>query len=970
MVQATKRGSEWRKWDLHIHTPYSIEQDYGGYTPQNWEKFITDLEALPSDIKVIGINDYIFIDGYAHVLKEKNENGRLKNIDLILPVIELRIDKFANISSADPFKRVNFHIIFSNEITPKVIQDQFLNSLFSVYKLDSDSQLSDSDWGGLITKESLISLGEKMIQTSGGQLKSNPLKIGFNSFNVPYDQLLTKLENPHLRNKFLTAIGKTEWDSLRWDGSPAEKKSIINKSKIVFSASPTVDLALKAKESLKAQNVNDNLLHCSDAHGYINDLSNTQPKELGHCFNWIKADTTFEGLKQIIYEPEQRVKIQKEEPDFKDDKLLIDEVVFISDNNKFTPIPIKFNKNLNVIIGGKSSGKSILLYNIAKTLLTDRNILKHKNPDNGRLEYKYEFDNSFNFEVTIKSGNKQSISRGDNEPSILSDIKYIPQNYLSELAERKNKKGNELNKLVRDLLLEDDIYIQKYNAFLSNVRLNDSKREDHINNFFSLKEKVATLGKVLNAKGSEEVLSSGIANNEKKVDQLKQSIGLTEAQIAEYNSYNTQLELVNLEFSKFQSDYRKIIEFNNEAKNIISQLVTKKEIFINSIEIEELKHFLADKYNPLNTLQKELSEVDSILQLDENNTFIKKSELNNLLLTLGTQKNELENHLKPLVQNNEIKRQIEIIEKSISDDKQKISEINQLKTEINTNVAALNDEKDKIFELYKENYLEYHKIIQDFHLRISSLEDDKLQINGYPKFNFLKFRLELESISDLRSLRNIESLNYIYDQNKHPLSKYDIDLIIKDLKDTFECIENNSYPLVRNISPKEASKKLLNDYFFDYWEVESDNDTLDKMSTGKASFIILKLIISLSKSKAPILIDQPEDNLDNRSISRDLVEYLKNRKLDRQIILVTHNANVVVNADAENIIVANQKGQNDNDTTSPYQFDYINGSIENTFAKIGSQTDLLKSMGIREHIADIVEGGEDAFKKREQKYGF
>lgn len=510
MVKVTKRGSEWRKWDLHIHTPYSIEQEYGGYTPQNWEKFITDLEALPSDIKVIGINDYIFIDGYTHVLKEKNKNGRLKNIDLILPVIELRIDKFANISSTDPFKRVNFHIIFSNEITPKVIQDQFLNSLFSIYKLDSDSQLSVSDWGGLITRESLISLGEKLIQTSGGQLKSNPLKIGFNSFNVPYDQLLTKLENPHLRNKFLTAIGKTEWDSLRWDGSPAEKKSIINKSKIVFSASPTVDLALRAKESLKAQNVNDNLLHCSDAHSYINDLANTQPKELGHCFNWIKADTTFEGLKQIIYEPEQRVKIQKEEPDFKDDKLLIDEVVFLSDNNKFTPIPIKFNKNLNVIIGGKSSGKSILLYNIAKTLLTDRNILKHTNPDNGRLEYKYEFDNSFNFEVTIKSGNKQSISRSDNEPSILSDIKYIPQNYLSELAERKNKKGNELNKLVRDLLLEDDIYNQKYNTFLSNIRLNDSKREDHINNFFSLKEKVANLGKVLNAKGSEEVLSSGM----------------------------------------------------------------------------------------------------------------------------------------------------------------------------------------------------------------------------------------------------------------------------------------------------------------------------------------------------------------------------------------------------------------------------------------------------------------------------
>ena len=48
----------------------------------------------------------------------------------------------------------------------------------------------------------------------------------------------------------------------------------------------------------------------------------------------------------------------------------------------------------------------------------------------------------------------------------------------------------------------------------------------------------------------------------------------------------------------------------------------------------------------------------------------------------------------------------------------------------------------------------------------------------------------------------------------------------------------------------------------------------------------------------------------------------------------------------------------------------INGAIENTFAKIEAETDLLKSMGIKEHIADIVEGGKEAFKNREKKYGF
>ena len=190
------------------------------------------------------------------------------------------------------------------------------------------------------------------------------------------------------------------------------------------------------------------------------------------------------------------------------------------------------------------------------------------------------------------------------------------------------------------------------------------------------------------------------------------------------------------------------------------------------------------------------------------------------------------------------------------------------------------------------------------------------------------------------------------------------------VKNIFEDVLNGNYVVNRRYSQQEIIKKILDDYFYDYWEITYKDDKLGEMSTGKASFVILMLIIGLSKSKSPILIDQPEDNLDNRSVSENIISYLRNKKIERQIILVTHNANIVVNADAENVIVANQKGQNDKETSSIYKFDYINGAIENTFAKIEAETDLLKSMGIKEHIADIVEGGKEAFKNRERKYGF
>ena len=131
----------------------------------------------------------------------------------------------------------------------------------------------------------------------------------------------------------------------------------------------------------------------------------------------------------------------------------------------------------------------------------------------------------------------------------------------------------------------------------------------------------------------------------------------------------------------------------------------------------------------------------------------------------------------------------------------------------------------------------------------------------------------------------------------------------------------------------------------------------------------MKLLLEFSDKKCPILIDQPEDSLDNRAIYNELVEYIKKKKTERQIILVTHNSNVVVSADAENVIVANQEG-NDSHNRDGMRFQYINGALESTMPNNKSEKIILFSQGIREHVCEILEGGRDAFEKREQKYGF
>ena len=299
------RGSEWRKWDLHVHTPDSL---FHGYSePDAWERFIREIEQLPPEFKVIGINDYVFLDGYKRVLEEKAK-GRLTNIELFLPVIELRLDKFGG--SLGHLSKVNYHIIFSNELSPEVIEQQFLNALCSKYILlpQYDHIRMGGKWAAVPTKQSLRDLGQLIIESVPEKERAkfgDPLIEGFNNLCISLDAIQEALQSHYFKGKVLTAVGKTEWADIKWnDHSIAEKKNIINGADLVFVSSETIEHWAKAKNSLTDAGVNDCLLDCSDAH-YFRDA--TSKDRIGKCFTWIKADPTFEGLLQVLNEPNERV---------------------------------------------------------------------------------------------------------------------------------------------------------------------------------------------------------------------------------------------------------------------------------------------------------------------------------------------------------------------------------------------------------------------------------------------------------------------------------------------------------------------------------------------------------------------------------------------------------------------------------------------------------------------------------------
>jgi hypothetical protein len=128
--------------------------------------------------------------------------------------------------------------------------------------------------------------------------------------------------------------------------------------------------------------------------------------------------------------------------------------------------------------------------------------------------------------------------------------------------------------------------------------------------------------------------------------------------------------------------------------------------------------------------------------------------------------------------------------------------------------------------------------------------------------------------------------------------------------------------------------------------------TLEALSTGQKATAVLLLL--LLESEAPLIVDQPEDDLDNRFITEGVVPIMRQEKRRRQFLFTTHNANIPVLGDAELILglVAQGEGKEGHAKIAPEHM----GSID--------------SRPVRELVEEILEGGKDAFEMRRSKYGF
>ena len=931
------RGSEWRRWDLHIHTPDTLKNDQFKVSQgeDKWEKFYKTILNYNSNAQksvcVIGITDYFSIENYKKVVENVDFS---KQIPLILPNVELRLMPSSKSGA------LNLHCIFNPCLTPDDIEERFLAKLEFTY--------NETPYNA--TPRSLIQLGRNLSNDESIDEMSAKNKA-ISQFVVDISTLRNIFaKDKKLRENSIIILPNGGRDGAsgigcssgqQRDSSFATVQNELYKlSDAIFSSKQKdIDYFL-GKGPDSPQKVIDRCgklmpcLHGSDAHDYDSIF---EPDGKRYC--WIKADCTFEGLRQIIYEPEARVRISELKPEEKKPYYVIDKIVI--NDPEFINTPIFFNENLTCIIGGKSTGKSVLLNNIANTI------------DSVQVASKLSIANDERILSASYPSPKLVVKWRDGTESTKMDVHnrkivYIPQTYLNRLADITTEK-NDIDNIIEGVLLQDESIKSGYDLMNKKITENKAIIDKTIYDLISVKNQIDELRNKILELGNFNAIENEIIKLTTRKNQLAGELSVSQEDLQSYeNAVKQNREIDNrLKEIADVNTYLANTEYLLEKKGIDSFLT---EQYRNSIIKEQNQEFNSAKAQWDSYREKKSKEL-----LDSVET-LKKEYAINLSIIDSVKKKQTEAET------------LFAINKEIEEEEKKKSAVVLANNQIKTLEEQYHNLLNNLLETYKRFESIYDNYTSNINSRtgLDTSDNDPLRFNARSVFRGDFFVNEFKKVFD-SSRKKLKDI-LIFNDNPSLYNDYD-DGVRSKLVDAV--LHSNESPIIRKATTLESAlRTIFSDYFTVNYSVTVDNDTIQEMSPGKKAIILLKLLISLAESNCPILIDQPEDDLDNRSIYNDLASFIREKKSKRQIIIVTHNANIVLGCDAEEVIVANQKGVNS--PNNQFRFEYRSGSIENNIPILdenGRQiSGVLNSKGIQQHICEILEGGQEAFVKRQQKY--
>lgn len=930
------RGSEWRRWELHLHTPGTKKADeYRGRNEQEkWDNFYSTISTYVGDgtnplksICAIAVTDYLSIDNY---LKIRRDNRLPDCVKFVFPNVELRITPLAKKAP------INIHCLFN----PKIV-DELEEHFFAKLTFEYNNALYGA------TRKELVRLGQDF---KGSSLSESDAYLeGLNQYVIEFGTLRAFFKvNPTLRENTIVVVSNKSTDGvsglrahsdyLHGDTSQlaATREAIYQFADMVYSSNPN-DIAYFLGEGTDNAEVVKRkygslmpCIHGSDAHS--NDRVFC-PDDDRFC--WIKADPTFEGLKQVLYEPKERVRISSTLPDRKPAYHVIDRVE-IEGNGDFSPEPIYMSDNLTCIIGGKSTGKSLLLHNMANAL------------DSEQVSEK---SNTATTSVrpipTLKVFWKDGKCSADKD--IQRRIVYIPQTYLNRLSDESDEYqgATNIDSIIRGIILQDASCRAAYEQMNFKIA--------------SIKQEIAkAIGDFLQIVEDKKILIGEC----REIGDLKAISAEIEKLTSQLNLISGEVSITEEDIDRYQNAVKKWQSLKNEIDSITQEIDIIKNIS-SVVEEKPLHHldinFFVDSILEGIALAKQQADIVWIEQR-EKIVVAAEERLHKAQQDLESE-NKIRVSLQPQVDGNE---RIKFLSDKIVEEeerrralKKKLSKLKALEDQY--------EEKLTFLSTFLENFGRiYSKYVSNIN-NSPDIQHTDLKFSAEKVWLQKAFQNKLTEVVNNKTFRKFKpfELQNIVETDLSPSNlRLLIEALIKNNPETLQL--KNAYSI------ESGLRELLTDWYTVHYIVEMDNDKIQDMSPGKRALVLLRLLISLAESKCPILIDQPEDDLDNRSVFGELVGFIRNKKIERQIIVVTHNANIVLGGDAELVIVANREGSNA--ANRQYKFEYRCGSIEDNSPVLDDNGQplqgILSQKGMQEHICEILEGGEKAFSMRRHKYHF
>lgn len=961
------RGSQWRKWDLHLHSKYSKESRTKMEIKEIFES------AIENDISMISVTDHSNFDALDEIwdFYENGvcEKGRFKDFVEFLPGIELKTDK----------GKSGVHLI---AIFPKEV------NINGVMKRADKKTLYDNFC-------SRLNLTESVIESNG----NNDYSKGLLASPVELDKAI---DLTHKLGGLIIVHGGDKHGSIEKEMKHAKKANPtpeelyehldITKTEIIANKIDIIELPNFNRSEAKNANF---YRKCFDKPCMLASDSHEKGEyEVVTKYTWVKADCTFEGLKQALIDYDNRICLKEfpEELDRvrKNPTKYIDSVVLDWEEGYkgekgiwFEKVSVPLNSGLVSIIGNKGNGKSALAEAMAWNA-DSKNYSKFAFL-NGKKFHKNKLANNFVCKMKWKNSDEAICKNLGKQPEMtnIERVQCIPQQYFEEICTdtELQKFTEEINSVIFSRLSEEEkegettleALIDKYSKASENsiqylsTNLNQTNKqiielEKKLLPSYEesqkslLKEAMAQLdahNKICPEKIEKPILSEDIRAKyeqlEKEIVDLLEAIDEKEDEIVEKNKESKALfrclESIGEFESRIDAEKEKIgsqlDEFGISINDIINLTIScepiekkKKEV---DDELSKIRNLLNNEKDGLKVqLSQKQSNKKEILSEEDKNirAYDKyKTEYSDWVKI----KNEKEDAIK------KIQEELNYIKEGIQEE---LLPLYNERKNISVNIC---NEKKKIVSVYDrfkgpvDKFLDENKeLLNDYSINIRAglVVEENLQgelfdfINKQKKNAFRDDNYQLyKTVEELSNIEGVEEYVQIPE------------LIIKSLKD-----------FSIDIASQVKANKLLDFYNFLYgmtyvsnkYELISDEKTIDNLSPGERGALLLIFYLLLDLRDTPLIIDQPEDNLDNQSVAKVLVPFIQAAKRRRQIILVTHNPNLAVVADSDQVIYVTIDKENGQKVS------VLAGGIENK--------------EINESIVTILEGTMTSFRKRDEKY--